>query len=59
MDAVLDLKADVECNLDECSRMHAGYEGVDEMLQFKCTQLDQRCNVLEQKRRRLVHDDIS
>ena len=58
MDAVLDLKADVEGMLDECTRMHAGYEGVDEMLKMKCLALEQRCNKLEQKRRLLIHDEV-
>ena len=58
LDSVIDLKIDVESNLDECTRMHAGYEGVDELLKMKCLSLDQRCNVLEQKRRQLIHDEV-
>ena len=50
MEAVIDLKIDVEDNLDECGRMHAGYEGVDEMLKMKCAALDRRRGVLEEKR---------
>ena len=59
MGAVIDLKIDVEDNLDECGRMHAGYEGVDEMLKMKCLALDKRCSVLEEKRLALIHDEVA